>query len=276
MVVPPDNRCCFCLTLRGGVVLISALDILFYLITYSWYAGSIYLAPGWSVSELTNLDISVFVVFLVQILVNVLLAYGALRKIPSHTVPWLCANSVVIGILLVLLGMLMFFGSGRMDLSYSQFCSALVMVGLGTAVHLFCCIVVFQYRRNVMVEAIIQSERAGMISSAPPLLGNTPPPSYDEVSAYKDIEAKASLDKDVEQPPEYDAAMSMLADAGTDQMCREDNEKRGTSIIRKRSETSIANTHQVRKRSDAKADQINAGKEKEKREAASGVRKRSF
>lgn len=262
MVVPPDNRCCFCLTLRGGVVLISALDILFYLITYSWYAGANYLEPGWSVSEITNLDISIFVVFIVQILVNLLLAYGAFRKIPSHTVPWLCANSVVIGILLVLLGMLMFFGSGQMDLTYSQFCSALVMVGLGTAVHLFCCIVVFQYRRNVMVEAIIESERAGLMSSAPPLLQNSPPPSYDEVSAYKDVEAKIPMD--VEQPPEYDAAMSMLADAGTDQMCREDNEKRGTSSV-------------VRKRSDAgNTNDANGADEKIKRESSSVVRKRSF
>lgn len=69
---------------------------------------------------------------------------------------------------------------------------------------------------------------------------------------------------DVEQPPEYDAAMSMLADAGTDQMCREDNEKRGTSSV-------------VRKRSDAvNTNDANGADEKIKRESSSVVRKRSF
>ena len=54
--------------------------------------------------------------------------------------------------------MLLFFGSGQMRLNYSEFCSSLAGVGLVTAVHLFCCIVVFQYRRNMIVEASIERE----------------------------------------------------------------------------------------------------------------------
>jgi hypothetical protein len=36
MVVPPDNRCCFCLTLRTGVIVIGSVNLAFYLIAFLW------------------------------------------------------------------------------------------------------------------------------------------------------------------------------------------------------------------------------------------------
>jgi hypothetical protein len=37
MVVPPDNSCCFCLTLRTGVILIGAFNFTIYLLAFLWY-----------------------------------------------------------------------------------------------------------------------------------------------------------------------------------------------------------------------------------------------
>ena len=67
----------------------------------SRYGRTVYGKEGWSMNELNNLDISIFAIFIVQVLVNLLLVFAAVKKIPSHAIPWLCANSVVIGILLV-------------------------------------------------------------------------------------------------------------------------------------------------------------------------------
>ena len=36
MVVPPDNRCCFCLTLRTGVLLIGAFNFILYTLAFLW------------------------------------------------------------------------------------------------------------------------------------------------------------------------------------------------------------------------------------------------
>jgi hypothetical protein len=36
MVVPPDNTCCFCLTLRTGVLTIGAFNLFIYLLGFLW------------------------------------------------------------------------------------------------------------------------------------------------------------------------------------------------------------------------------------------------
>ena len=70
----------------------------------------------------------------------------------------------------------------------------------------------------------------------------TPPPSYDEIDSYcTKAEAKLPLEKehmyidnDVEQPPEYDAAVAMLSQDSQSQICSEDNEKLGSSNVVRR------------------------------------------
>jgi hypothetical protein len=39
--------------------------------------------------------------FVLQIAVDAILIAAAIKKLPAHTVPWLCTNSILMGILLV-------------------------------------------------------------------------------------------------------------------------------------------------------------------------------
>jgi hypothetical protein len=39
MAVPPDNTCCFCLTLRTGVIIIGIFNFTLYLLAFLWYVG---------------------------------------------------------------------------------------------------------------------------------------------------------------------------------------------------------------------------------------------
>ncbi len=54
--------------------------------------------PG---SPVTNLDISYLVIFTLQIVCDVILVWGALKKVANHIVPWLWANAVIIAVFLV-------------------------------------------------------------------------------------------------------------------------------------------------------------------------------
>ena len=49
----------------------------------------------------TNLDISYLVVFSLQIICDIILIFGAFKKIPHHAVPWLWANAIIIAVFLV-------------------------------------------------------------------------------------------------------------------------------------------------------------------------------
>ena len=44
---------------------------------------------------------SIVIVFVLQIVVDGILIAAAVKKQAAHTVPWLCTNSIVMGILLV-------------------------------------------------------------------------------------------------------------------------------------------------------------------------------
>ena len=77
-------------------------NCLFYVACFLCYLTShSFGAPISESLTFTNLDISVFVIFLIQLVVNLLLIVGALRRLPSHIFPWICANAVFCGICMV-------------------------------------------------------------------------------------------------------------------------------------------------------------------------------
>ena len=90
------------MTLRSGSLVIGIGNCLFYIACFLWYLTSnSFGAPISESLTFTNLDISVFVIFLVQLVVNLLLIVGAVRRLPSHIFPWICANAVFCGICMV-------------------------------------------------------------------------------------------------------------------------------------------------------------------------------
>ena len=69
---------------------------------YSRYATSPSIKSSWSHSTpFSDLDMSIVIVFVLQIVVDAILIAAAIKKQAAHTVPWLCTNSIVMGILLV-------------------------------------------------------------------------------------------------------------------------------------------------------------------------------
>lgn len=229
-MVPPDNRCCFCLTLRTGSLIIGLGNCLFYTCCFLWYLTSE--SYGQPISEelaFTNLDISVFVIVLLQLVVNLLLVVGALRRIPSHVFPWIAANAVFCGICMIMIVVTIFWGTTKLDFNHSEYVTALTILGLITGINLFCVIVVFQFRHNTLLEAqlVLEADYCPPCSTAPPL----PPPSYDEV-------AKSDLKLPMEDgPPEYEAAVAMLSEGkvAEDGAMRQDMEG---IVLRKKSLTS--------------------------------------
>jgi len=238
-MVPPDNRCCFCLTLRSGTIGIGVLNILFYLGLFVWYLTSPQESGFRDEISLTNLDISVFVIFSVQVLVNLLLLVGAIKRIPSHAFPWLCANAVLIGVCMVCIGITVFFGTNKLELNYSEYVSSLTILGLVTGLDLFCCIVVFQFRHNTILERQIQlaahfETPLGTSGTAPP--SNPPPPPYSELEKTGCQQKVQGLPLE-EGPPEYEVAVAMLSDTTKEEVGAV---QEGTPVRRKTSLTNQA------------------------------------
>jgi len=201
-MIPPDNRCCFCLTLRLGVIIIGIVNFALYLFAFSWYIGSVGFTNGFEV-EITNTAISVFVLLCVQLLVNLLLIIGAIKRIPNQIFPWLCSNAVVIAIMMVIIFMLVFFGTSGNSLNYQEYVSILSILSLLAGTDMFCCIVVFQFRKNLMIEARMAAEESGNRTSL--LSSSAPPPTYEDAAPGMPP-YKVPLE---DPPPGYEAAMAM-------------------------------------------------------------------
>jgi hypothetical protein len=129
----------------------------------------------------------------------------------------------------VILSMLLFYGYVNLSLSYSEYVTILVLLGVLGAAHFFCCIIVFQFRKNLIEERNISREHGGItfkilltffqnletgfVTADPPQspthyapCAPSPPPTYEEVS--KDVKKmETKIGEESESPPEYDLAV---------------------------------------------------------------------
>jgi len=201
-MLPPDNRCCFCLTLRKGSIIISLANICFYTGFFLWYLTSN--SFGDSITGgLTYLDVFVILTSLGQFAVNILLLVGSVRRIPNLTLPWIIANAVLCLLCMVGIVMTLFWGTTTFELTHNEYITFLVILGLIMGINLFCIIVVFQFRHNILLEqrlvrdSVLLSQNPG---SAPLL--TTP---LDEEISRQD--SKPPIE---EGPPAYEDAMAMM------------------------------------------------------------------
>eukprot|EP00092_Neocalanus_flemingeri_P008893 GFUD01009568.1.p1 GENE.GFUD01009568.1~~GFUD01009568.1.p1 ORF type:complete len:261 (+),score=78.34 GFUD01009568.1:259-1041(+) len=212
MEVSPANSCCFCLTLRSGTILIGIGNCLLYLCMFTWYLTSSTIDTGGLRDglDVTSLDISIFSIFFVKTLVNMLLLVGAVKRIPSLTLPWLCANAVSMMIAMVFIGITILFGTTKLNLNYNEYVTSLTIMGMVTGINLFCWIVVFTFRKNLIMEAQIERVPSEMEFSAvnnqqsSMLIPNAPPPPYNEIEGYKECKPPPE-----DSPPEYEEAVSI-------------------------------------------------------------------
>jgi len=208
MELPPDNTCCICLTLRSGSIIIGIANCLLYLGMLTWYLTSPNIDTGGVRDGLniTSLDISVFSIFSVQVLINLLLLVGSVKKIPSHLLPWLCANAVCLVIAMICIVITILFGTTKLSLNYEEYVASLTTLGIFTAVSLFCWIVVFTFRKNLVLETQISL----LVPPSSPAItprcpASAPPPSYYETEGYKECKPPPE-----DPPPEYEEAVAMI------------------------------------------------------------------
>lgn len=207
MVVTPSSRCCGCLSLRYGTILIGVGNCVLYGCLYIWYLTSDLLHQGGFGDGLgfNSADVSILSILTVQLLVNILLLHGARVSLPAHTLPWLGVNAVAIGLYMAVIGRSLFLGTKSLYISYTAYVGSLTMMGLVTGLSLFCFFVVFQFRQNLIWERSIQDYHSEESVQPVPLESCLPPPSYYEVESDKQY--KAALEDD---PPDYEAAVAAL------------------------------------------------------------------
>jgi len=147
----PEESCCFCLTLRTGCVGIGGAYCILYLALLVGYLTSDSIDPGGVRDGLpvTVLDISLLLISTIQMVVNILLVVGSVKKIPSMVLPWLVANCVFLVLALVGIGIVILFGTTKLSMNYTEYVTSLITMGTCTAINLFCCIVVFTLRKNL-------------------------------------------------------------------------------------------------------------------------------
>ena len=153
-----------CLNLKIGTVLVACVNILINVAFVIGFQAGV--DNGFGVVEWTF-----FAIFPGQIAVDIALVFGAINKKPNCFLPWLCLNSLIMGVLLVLIALLFIFGYHRLGYDYSQYVTALCVLGVVAAIHLFCCLVVVQYRKNLLDEIAILNERRAFHGPAADLEG---------------------------------------------------------------------------------------------------------
>jgi len=214
----PDNSCCFCLTLRSGTAIIAVKDCVFYAATIIWYLSTSSLTLGGirDGDALSSIDMSLFSLCVVMILVSILLLVAAIRQVPCQTLPWLCANTVAMVMSMILIVFTILFGTSTFKLNYSEYVTMLSLMGFHTGVTLFCWMVVFTFRKNLLMTAkysLAPSQSAGAADSvdlasksAPP---SAPPPAYSEIDLAASWKPQSpSQPQDEPGPPGYDVVMS--------------------------------------------------------------------
>lgn len=99
------------------------------------------------------------------------------------------------------------FGTTKFRLSYSEYVTLLSVMGFMTGVTLFCWIVIFTFRKNLLMEAEF-ALRPELGSAGPKSVvdGSTaataPPPAYSEIESWRCGPSEEP------GPPGYDAVMS--------------------------------------------------------------------
>jgi len=175
---------------------------------FAGYLTSSSIDPGGLRDSLavTSLDMSIFSIFCVQVLANTSLVVGAVKRIPSHTFPWLCANAVSMMIAMFCIGVTILFGTTKLGLNYNEYVTSLTIMGVFTGINLFCWLVVFSFRKYLIME----SQRVPFVVDDEcwsNLMPNMPPPTYYEIEGLKVSKCPQSSE---DAPPEYEAAIAML------------------------------------------------------------------
>ena len=127
------------------------------------------------------------------------------------------------------------FGTTKFSLSYSEYVTLLSVMGFMTGVTLFCWIVIFTFRKNLLMEAeFALRPELGSVGPKSVVDGSAaptaPPPAYSEIENWRSGGAGGAGGAPSEEPgpPGYEAVMS------------QDSQAHSQPILRKKSLTNHA------------------------------------
>ena len=114
----------------------------------------------------------------------------------------------------IMIVFIILFGTTKFGLSYSEYVTLLTLMGFMTGVTLFCWIVIFTFRKNLLMESEI-SLRPEMGQGGPKSVvdpsgsPSAPPPAYSEIEGWRCGEP--SEPREEPGPPGYDVVMSQVS-----------------------------------------------------------------
>ena len=166
-----NGKCCFYLTLKSGTAIISSCNILLYLgiILYMSYMP-VHISAIQDKNIASNISFAINAVALTKLLTSIILLNSVESQTPSRTVPWLCTQTLLIVATMILLCLILLFGTTIFNLEYYKCIALIILIGTIITISIFCFIVVLGYRNNLI------ENQGPMIIRA-----NSQPPAYDDL-----------------------------------------------------------------------------------------------
>merc|ERR1711982_178022 len=121
--------------------------------------GFVLLTDSCSAQDISRLTFSIGLLLVIQILVNLLLIVGSLRRLPSLFLPWLGVQAGNLGLALVCLVGVLMFGQTHLSLSLYQYSLTLAMLGTYCCLALPACVVVVRTRADMMLSVADKDEK---------------------------------------------------------------------------------------------------------------------
>merc|ERR1712223_2285098 len=154
----------FCLTLQTGAIIIALFNFISGLIKFAWYCTQDMTPSGFLHSEysISPMDITILLVFTIARICDILLIVAAIKqksdwdKTPLLALPWLVINALELTLKVVIIMMLLFYGSQHVKMDTTAYTSTLAFIGVLTGAHIFCFLIIYQLRKNLSEERNIR------------------------------------------------------------------------------------------------------------------------
>jgi len=100
------------------------------------------------------MDITILLVFIIARICDILLIVAAIKqksdwdKTPLLALPWLVINALELTLKVVIIMMLLFYGSQHVKMDTTAYTSTLAFIGVLTGAHIFCFLIIYQFRKK--------------------------------------------------------------------------------------------------------------------------------
>lgn len=124
-------------------------------------------------NPISAFDVAYLLLFIIARLCDFALVAAALKqksnwdKTPLLVLPWLIINALELCLKVVFIMMLLFYGSQHVKMSTTDYTSTLAFIGVLTGAHIFCFLIIYQFRKNLVEERNIRRNTPGNTITQP-------------------------------------------------------------------------------------------------------------